>query len=150
MAYASQSGRARTSAKKPQAFAVCMRCGIWYQRNELVFQSDWRGTSLKNLYILVCTRTCLDIPQEQLRAITLPADPVPVYFPSVEQFEQNETDYRALAEVAVDPRTGIPIPLAVLRVTEDCENRTTTPYGNPLGLDQSAVMPFNSVQLKHY
>lgn len=144
MAYASQSGRARTSAKNPSAFGVCFRCGMWYNRKDLVFQFDWRGTSLRNLYVLVCTRTCLDVPQEQLRAIVLPADPVPVYFPSVEQFEAAETDYRSLAEVRTDPRTGIPVPSTTLRVTEDCQNRITQPLGCPEGLTQPAVMPYNS------
>lgn len=150
MAYASQSGRARTSAKSPSAFAVCMRCGLWYNRSDLVFQSEWRGTTLRNIWILVCTRTCLDIPQEQLRAIVLPADPTPVYFPSVEQFEQDETDYRSLAEVTTDPRTGIPIPSTTLRVTEDCENRITQPIGAPEGLSQKAVMPYNPAVQRHF
>lgn len=150
MAYASLSGRARTSVKNPSAFAVCMRCGMWYQRSDLVFQSEWRGTTLRNIWILVCTRTCLDVPQEQLRAIVLPADPTPVYFPSVEQFEQDETDYRSLAEVGTDPITGIPVPSTTLRVTEDCQNRITEPYGAPVGLEQAAITPYNNVVQKHF
>lgn len=150
MAYASLSGRARTSVKSPSAFAVCFRCGMWYNRKDLVFQSEWRGTTLRNIWVLVCTRTCLDVPQEQLRAIVLPADPTPVYFPSVEQFEQNETDYRSLAEVATDPRTGIPVPSTTLRVTEDCENRITEPYGAPVGLEQPAIAPYNNAVQKHF
>lgn len=150
MSYASLSGRARTSAKSPSAFAVCQRCGFWYNRKDLVFQSEWRGTTLRNIWILVCTRTCLDIPQEQLRAIVLPADPTPVYFPSVEQFESDETDYRSLAEVAINPRTGIPVPSTTLRVTEDCQNRITQPIGAPEGLSQQAVMPYNPAVQKHF
>ena len=142
MAYASRSGRARTSARKPRAFAVCFRCGIWYNRDELNFQFDWRGTSLQNLYILVCDR-CLDTPQEQLRAIQLPADPVPIYFPSIEDFAADETNYRSTVPGSVDPVTGIPIPSTTLRVTEDGQNRITQPIGAPNGLDQNAVMPFN-------
>ncbi len=107
-----------------------------------MFQHDWRGTTLQNLYILVC-EPCYDVPQEQLRAIVLPADPVPVYFPSVEQFEQDETDYRSLADVATDPETGIPVPSTTLRITEDCLNRTTQSIGAPEGLDQNAVMQYN-------
>jgi hypothetical protein len=142
MAYASKAGRARVSAKNPQAFAVCMRCGIWYNRVDLTFQYEWRGATLRNIYILVCPH-CLDVPQEQLRAITLPADPVPVYYPSVEDFVAAETDYRSTVPGSVDPITGIPIPSTELRVTEDCVNRVTQVIGAPVGLSQAAVMPYN-------
>jgi hypothetical protein len=141
MSYASQSGRARTSARSPQAFAVCQRCGIWYNRVDLQFQNAWRGAQLQDIHILVC-RTCYDVPQQQLRAITLPPDPVPVYFPSVENFDAAETDYRTVAFAPIlDPITGIPIIPEVLRVTQDCENRITIPYGEPSGLEQNAIMP---------
>ena len=70
MAYASQSGRARTSASNPQAFAVCDRCGIWYNHVDLQWQYDWAGSSLINKRLLVCGR-CLDVPQQQLRAIVV-------------------------------------------------------------------------------
>jgi hypothetical protein len=150
MAYASISGRARTSAKSPAAFAVCSRCGIWYNRRDLIFQQEWRGTSLQNIWVLVCTRTCLDVPQEQKRAIQLPADPTPIYYPQVEQFQDAETDYRSLAETTTDPRTGLPVPSQVLRVTEDCQNRTTEPYGAPVGLSQSAIMPYDGTVQKAF
>ena len=75
-------------------------------------------------------------------AITLPADPVPIFYPSVENFEQAESDYRAVSYPTVtDPVTGIPIPSTALRVTEDCQNRVTSPYGTPVGHDQNAIMP---------
>ena len=143
MAYASRSGRARTSLKRPAAFGVCFRCGIWYNRVDLHFQYDWRGTALQNLYILVCDR-CMDVAQEQLRAIQLPADPTPVYFPSVEQFESAETDYRTTLPIPIDPIVGIPVPAQTsLRVTQDGQNRNTQPIGCPEGLVQNAVMPYN-------
>jgi hypothetical protein len=41
---------------------------------------DWRGATLQNIQLMVCER-CYDVPQQQLRAITLPADPVPVRNP---------------------------------------------------------------------
>lgn len=143
MAYASQSGRARTSAKSPQAFAVCQRCGIWYNRTNLAFQFEWGGAALQNTYVLVC-RPCLDIPQEQNRAITLPADPTPIFYPSVEDFTAAEADYRSTSQVIPpDPVTGIPIPSTDLRITADFENRTLLPFGQPVGLTQAAVMPYN-------
>lgn len=126
-----------------------MRCGIWYNRVDLSFQFDWRGTSLQNLYILVCDR-CLDVPQEQLRAIQLPADPVPVYFPSVENFEAAETNYRTLVPGTVDPVTGIPIPNTTTRITEDYQSRITQPIGAPNGLVQAGVMPYNGAVQKAF
>jgi hypothetical protein len=142
VAYASRSGRARTSAKNPQAFAVCDRCGIWYNRVDLQWQFEWRGAALQNLFIAVCKR-CLDVPQEQNRAITLPADPVPIFMPRVESFADNETDYRTVsAPPVIDPATGLPLPSKTLRVTEDCKNRTVEPFGIPSGEIQAAVMPY--------
>ena len=143
MAYASRSGRARTSAVRPQAFAVCDRCGIWHNRSALQFQFQWRGTTLQNLWILVC-RHCLDVPQEQLRAITLPADPTPIWQPRVEAFDAAETDYRTTLPTQTDPVTGLPVPAqSALRVTQDSQNRITQPIGCPEGLEQAAVMPYN-------
>ena len=67
-----------------------MRCGLWDNRKNIRDQWDWRGTRLQNLYILVCPR-CYDRPNPQLRAIVLPADPVPVYRPLPEPFQDDET-----------------------------------------------------------
>jgi hypothetical protein len=142
MAYASKAGRARVSAKLPQAQAVCDRCGIWHNRIDLTWQTDWRGTALQSLWLLVCRR-CLDVPNEQLRNIQLPADPVPIWQPRPENFADAETDYRSTVSNAFDPIVGIPIPSTTLRVTEDCQNRITQPIGSPAGLEQNAVMPYN-------
>jgi hypothetical protein len=114
---------------------------MWYNRTALRFQYDWRGPKIENLWILVCEH-CYDKPQEQLRAITLPADPVPIFYPSVEDFANAETDYRSVAFApATDPRTGLPVYANDLRTTVECVNRTTIPYGDPIGLDANAVMP---------
>lgn len=90
MAYASKAGRARVSSTRPQAQAVCDRCGLWYSHVDLRWQYDWAGTSLINKRILVCARTCLDKPQQQLRAIIIPADPVPINNPRTEPFAEDE------------------------------------------------------------
>lgn len=129
-----------------------MRCGIWYNRVDLQFQFDWRGTSLQCLYLLVCER-CLDVPQEQLRAIQLPADPVPIYFPSVEDFEADETNYRTTIPGCPgtnDPISGLPRPSTTKRITQDYQNRITQPIGVPNGLVQNGVMPFNGANQKAY
>ena len=141
MSYASRSGRARTSSSSPQAFAVCDRCGMWYNHSALQWQFDWRGPTLQNIRILVCRR-CLDTPQEQLRAITLPADPVPIVQPRTEGFTSDETDYRVTAAAPIiDPKTGIPIPQGVQLVTTDGTNKTTVPLGRPAHIQQAAAQP---------
>ena len=89
MGYASKSGRARTSSTRPQAFAVCDRCAVWENRVNLRWQFQWQGTSLQNIRLLVCRR-CLDKPQAQLRAIIIPADPVPIQNPRTEPFSDDE------------------------------------------------------------
>lgn len=123
---------------------MCQRCGIWYNRQDLQFQFQWRGASLLNTYKLVCP-TCLDVPQQQLRAITLPADPVPIFYPSVEDFASAEIDYRGTSMPdTIDPVTGIPRQNTALRTTQDCHNRGTTPFGQRPGLDANAVAPLQN------
>jgi hypothetical protein len=117
---------------------------------DLKFQFEWQGSQLQNLFILVCDE-CYDVPQEQLRAITLPADPVPIFYPSVESFQDNETDYRTISTpTALDPITGIPVVLNAYRTTQDCQNRTVRPYGRPVSFSQNAVMPYNGGVQKAY
>lgn len=126
-----------------------MRCGIWYNRNQLQFQMEWRGPVIQTIYILVCPG-CYDSPQEQKRSINLPADPMPIYFPSVENFTAAETNYRSVGPGTIDPTTGLPVPSATLRVTGDCQNRVTTPIGSPRGMQQAAQMPWNPAAQKHF
>lgn len=146
MAYASKAGRARTSAKNPRAHAICDRCGFRYNHEDLKWQYEYRGPTLQNIRILVC-RTCLDIPQENVRTISLPADPVPIMQPRTQDFADAETDYRSLGPTVIDPRTGIPIPPTNRRVTQGGLNRTTQAIGAPVGLDANAAMPYeNGVQ----
>lgn len=148
MAYASQAGRARTSSKNPQAHAICDRCGFRYNFVNLQWQYDWRGATLQNIRVLVCT-PCLDTPQEQLRAIVVPADPTPIINARIEYFERDETDYQTVsAPLVTDPRTGIPIPSTTDLVTQDGQNLTTQVIGNPNGLEQGAIMPLNGIT--HY
>jgi len=143
MSYASKSGRARTSATSPQAHAICDRCGFRYNFVDLQWQYDWRGASLQNLRILVCN-DCLDTPQEQLRAIVVPADPTPIVNARVQDFEVAETNFiTTSAPTVYDPTTGIPIPSTTNIVTENGQNLTMQPYGPPVGLEQGAVMPLN-------
>lgn len=77
-----QSSRAYADMAHPEPWGTCYRCNFRYLRKDLVNQFDWRGTSLSNLHILVCTATCLDVPQEQERTILVGPDPIPVRDPS--------------------------------------------------------------------
>jgi hypothetical protein len=151
MGYASRSGRARTSSRNPQAFGVCDRCAIWYNHSNLRWQYDWAGASLINKRILVCN-TCYDEPQEQLRAIIIPADPLPIMNPRVEPYAWDEVDRRQLSGYnTTDPATGLPVIQGDTRVTsiddEPTDNTRVTqqtgeaPYGtNQMpGTDPNAV-----------
>jgi len=151
MGYASRSGRARTSARNPQAFAICDRCALWYNHVDLKFQFDWAGASLINKRILVCD-TCYDVPQNQLRAIIIPADPVPIINPRVEPYAWDEIDRRQVSgNNTVNPQTGIPVQQGDTRVTTidgDIPDRTRVtqqtgeaPYGTNQkpGTDPNAV-----------
>lgn len=141
MSYASQSGRAKTSATNPQAHAICDRCGFRYNHAELKWQYDWRGAMIQNIRILVCD-TCYDTPQEQLRSIVVPADPTPIVNARVQDFETAESNYQTVtAPPTIDSETGIPIPPSTTLVTQNGQQLTTQPYGQPVGLTQPAVMP---------
>ena len=156
MGYASRSGRARTNASSPQAHAICDRCGFRYNWIDLKWQYDWRGAALQNLYILVCNR-CTDTPQEQLRAIVVPADPTPIIQARVQDFNVASSDYLTITEPTVyDPTTGIPIPPTTNIVTQDDQKITPQSVGVPpsnppvgrIGLTANAIMPL--VNKTHY
>lgn len=142
MAYASQAGRARASMSNPRAFAVCDRCGFWFNHYILGWQFDWAGQAMVNKRILVC-RLCLDKPQEQLRAIVLPADPVPIIQPRPETL-LGQPDVRITGyQFAVDPVSGITIsPLGEYRVTENNALRVPQQTGEaPGGLNETPGVP---------
>ena len=148
MAYASRAGRARTNAASPRAHGICQRCGFRYNRADLHWQYDYRGAVLQNLRILVCNR-CMDHHQQQLRAIVLPADPVPIKQPRPEQYAEASGDFRVTsAAPTIDPVTGIPIQNGDKIVTEDGSYRTLQPIGIPDGLSLNAIMP--QYQKQHY
>lgn len=144
MAYASQQGRARVNPSAPEAAGQCYRCGFTYTRRDLTFQRDWRGPAIQNTFILVCPE-CYDTPQEQLRSIILPADPVPIKFPSVPNWVAAETDYHSTTAPSItDPETGIPIPQPTLLLDQDGNYMVEQPIGIPANLDQNAVMPLEN------
>jgi len=133
MAYASRAGRARTSATNPQAHAICDRCGFRYNHVDLRWQYDWRGASSQNIRLLVCN-PCYDVPQEQLRAIVIPADPVPIVQPRTQDFVTASQDTRVTSgQNTVDPVTGIPVINGDIRITQNDDVRVTQQTGEPPG-----------------
>ena len=133
MGYASQAGRARTSARSPQAHAICDRCGFRYNHVNLRWQYDWAGASLINRRILVCN-ICYDTPQEQLRAIVVPADPVPIINPRVPNYAQDASNTRVTSgQDTINQKTGIPVPGGDVRITQDDNTRVTQQTGEPPG-----------------
>jgi hypothetical protein len=124
---------------------------LWYNHVNLSFQYDWAGASLVNKRILVCS-TCYDTPQEQLRAIVIPADPVPIVNPRVEPYAWDEIDRRQVSGYnTTSQSTGIPIQQGDTRVTtidDDVPDQTRVtqqtgeaPYGTNQkpGTDPNAV-----------
>lgn len=126
-------GRARVSARSPAAFAICDRCGFLTNHYRLQWQFDWRGASLQNIRMLVCDQ-CLDTPQEQLRAINVPADPVPIQNPRAQDYVTAETNTRATSgQNTVDPVTGLPVINGDTRITQNNQTRVTQQTGEPPG-----------------
>jgi hypothetical protein len=122
-------GRAKVNSRNPEAFAICDNCGFLYNHSELRWQYQWAGNKLINFRQLVCRR-CNDIPQTQLRAIVIPADPVPIMNPRVQNYEAAETTIRTTSgQNTVDPTTGIPIPGNTMRITENDEYRVPQQTG---------------------
>jgi hypothetical protein len=99
----------------------------------LRWQYDWRGASMMNIKLLVCN-TCYDQPQEQLRAIVVPADPVPIVNPRIQDFVTAESNTRVTSgQNTTDPVTGIPVPGGDTRITENDNTRVTQQTGEPPG-----------------
>jgi len=99
----------------------------------LSWQYDWAGASMINKRMLVCN-TCYDVPQEQLRAIIVPADPMPILNPRVQDFVSAEQNTRTTSgQNTVDPVTGIPIIDGSTRITQDDSVRVTQQTGEAPG-----------------
>lgn len=86
------NGRARVSERRPEAKGVCDRCGFMYSLADLDYQYQWAGTTLTNLQLRVC-KTCMDIPQIQLKSFVIPPDPIPVRDPRIEYYGIEVTSF---------------------------------------------------------
>lgn len=98
------TGHARVNASDPRSFAVCQRCGFWYQQEDLQWQYEWSGTRLFNTNLLVCS-PCLDVPAEFLRVITLPPDPTSIQDARPENFAVDEAN-PVSSQIAVPAAQG--------------------------------------------
>lgn len=128
MGFADIHGRARVDSRSPSAFGSCDFCGMLYNRTDLVPQMEWYGTSLTDTGYRTCRR-CLSVPQDQLRPIILPPDPIPIMEPrpeyyaseiGLEGFTQytftptdNPTQSKAAVLAAVAAASGIATPGAL-------------------------------------
>lgn len=95
-------GRASVSQSNPRAFGICDRCGFLYNHHELQWQYDYRGAALVNIRILVCD-SCLDVPQNQLRNIVIPADPTPIMNARIQDYIIAENDQRLTSQTVYRP-----------------------------------------------
>src|SRR5262245_39715744 len=68
-----------------RTIAVCDRCRGVYFHHRLVYDVQWQGNKLTNIRMLVC-ESCRDKPQEQLRTVIIPADPIPINNPRIENY----------------------------------------------------------------
>jgi len=125
-------GRAKVSARNPRAFGICDRCGFLYNHVNLSWQFDWAGASLINKRILVCD-TCNDVPQQQLRAIIVPADPVPIQNPRTQDYVTAEQNTRTTQGNSINTQTGIPVIGGDTRITQNNDARVTQQTGEPPG-----------------
>ena len=73
------------------------------------------------------------MPQAQLRAIVLPADPVPIQNPRVQDYAAAETNTRITQGNTTDPVTGLPVIGGQTRITQDDNTRVTQQTGEPPG-----------------
>lgn len=129
MSYASRLGRARISARNPQAAAVCDRCGGVFNHVSLSWQFDWAGAGLINKRLLVCG-PCSDTPQQQLRSIVLPADPPVIMNSRPQDYTTAATDRRVTSgQDTVNFKTGIPVPGGDVRITQADQTRVTQQTG---------------------
>ena len=93
---------------------------------------DYAGAGLVNKRMLVCHK-CMDKPQDQFRAIVIPADPVPISNPRIPAFAKQRTDKRiTIGKPIVHPFTGLSTNTGDQRITEDKQDRIVQANGNDL------------------
>jgi len=120
------TGRARVNPSNPEAAGICDRCGMMFSMRDLVPQYQWQGMQLQNIGILVCTATCLDTPQIQLKTIILPPDPMPLQVTRPERYGENVPSFMSTEDGDhLTTTTGDNLTMAI-RVTPSPD--PNTPY----------------------
>lgn len=89
-------GRAAISPTKPRALGVCDKCGFLYNHHYLKWRTDWRGTKLQNLRMLICDSCYDQYQQNGQRTIILPPDPVPIMNARPEQYVPDSNPLSAI------------------------------------------------------
>lgn len=102
MGSTSRYGQAVINPAAPEAVGICDRCGKLYNLRALRWQMQWMGTSVQNLHLRVCN-TCYDIPNEQLRTLILPPDPMPVMDARTEPYTIDEKNFLTLSAIIGKP-----------------------------------------------
>lgn len=140
MAFGDIQGYARTDPRAPRAKGVCDDCGRWFLHSRLLRQMEYRGTALEWTGFFKC-RECLDKPQDQLRPILLPPDPVPIMNPRPE-YAVNDEALQGFTQYVLWPDGGA-LDWAVW-LSDGLGDPIIDQYGNPILLevshDQIAVL----------
>ena len=92
MSYRPHPVRADTDPSRPRAWATCDRCGFITNQCKMDWDRQWSGFTVINKRFLVC-ESCVDVLNEQLRAIVIPADPDPLYNARPEVYAIDEEDF---------------------------------------------------------
>lgn len=122
-----QARHVRVDPTNPEAAGECSRCGRWFNLRELTWQMQWAGPRLFNTGLLVCiSGNCLDVPQEQLRTIVIPPDPMPVMNARVPNFAYEEQTIRIVQFAGAQPPWGAGPQL--IRATETGEESRVLQY----------------------
>ncbi len=87
------NGHAEVNPRAPVSFAICDRCSRQFNINMLSWQWQWAGPRLQNTRFLVC-RSCMDVPQPQLKPRILPPDPHPTLNARPENFLVDDFNYQ--------------------------------------------------------
>lgn len=95
------------------AWSTSDRSGFVTNHKKMRWQYQWAGPQLINTRILVDASE-LDVPQEQLRSIVIPADPDPLFNARPEPYTIDETDWRVTQDEEI-------------RETQDGDLRVTQP-----------------------
>lgn len=92
-------GRASIDPSAPEAVGVCDRCGQLYNLRDLRYQPVYAGPNVLVTRLRVCTITCWDELNPQLKTIRIPPDPWPVSDPRVENFAVDEKNFLDLKAI---------------------------------------------------